>query len=140
MDIFSPSQIHPSISKRMTDQKIENLQRSLRPGGTTKTEEELKSVAREFESILIYKMVSAMRATVPKSELFGSFSMDMFESMMDQELANEMARGKGIGLSEMIYKQLDALEKKASQRAASPAGSRHESVETIDLKTGGIAP
>jgi len=135
MDLISPAKIHPSVSKKMTDQ-VEGIQRKFQTGHSGKTEDELMSVAKDFESILIHKMLESMRKTVPKSGLLDSFSLDMFESMMDQEIANEMAKNKGIGLSAMVYKQLTKLnEEKVELDSAVPAPGQ-EQKPTINIKEG----
>lgn len=71
---------------------------------------ELMEVAKEFEAILIYQMLKAMRKTVHKSDLLNSFSLQQYESMMDEEIANEMAKHKGIGLADILFYQLSRLE------------------------------
>ena len=48
-----------------------------------------------------------MRKTVPKSGLLESFSSDMYQSMFDEELANEMAKKGEVGLANLMYKELD---------------------------------
>ena len=71
---------------------------------------EVMEVAKEFEAILIYQMLKAMRKTVHKSDLLNSFSLQQYESMMDEEIANEMAKHKGIGLADSLFYQLSRLE------------------------------
>ncbi|MFQ5672644.1 MAG: rod-binding protein [Nitrospinales bacterium] len=121
------ARIHPSISNKMSERKIEDIRMKLQMPGTGKTEDELMSVARDFESILLYKMVESMRSTVPKSGLFDSFSMETFQSMMDQEIANEMAKKKGVGLADMVYRQLSRLQDIQEKRnAVSPNAGREQ--------------
>ena len=110
MDILPSTRIHQSISKKMTDQKLGDIKRKLHADGPEKNTDELMSVAKDFESILINKMLESMRKTVPKSGLLDSFSTEMFESMLDQEIAKEMAKGKGIGLAKMVHQQLTKLD------------------------------
>lgn len=136
MDIIPQIRVQASISKKMSDRAIENA-RNFQSGNSTKTDKELKSVSREFESILVYKMLEAMRATVPKSELFGSFAMETFQSMMDQEVANEMSKTRGIGLADMIYKQLTVLDSKAKEQAAKSSSSNSRQKPITDIKVGG---
>ncbi len=73
-------------------------------------DKEMMEVARKFEGILIHQMLKAMRKTVQKSELLNSFSLQQYESMMDEEIANEMAKHKGIGLADSLFYQLSRLE------------------------------
>jgi flagellar protein FlgJ len=77
----------------------------------TNKDKELMEVAKKFEAILIHQMFKAMRQTVHKSDLMNSFSMQQYESMMDEEIANEMAKNKGIGLADSLFYQLSRLEK-----------------------------
>ena len=72
---------------------------------------ELMEVAKKFEAILIHQMLKAMRKTVHKSNLLNSFSLQQYESMMDEEISNEMAKHKGIGLADSLFYQLSRLEK-----------------------------
>ncbi len=82
-------------------------------------EKELMQVAQKFEALLIHQMLKAMRATVHKSDMLDSFTLQQYESMMDEEIANEMAKQRGIGLADMLFYQLSKLE-----AAANPAESK----------------
>jgi len=94
------------FSERLTDSSL-------------KTDEELKSLALQFESIFVHYLMKSMRDTVPKSGLLSSFSSDMYQSMFDQELAGEVSRHKGIGLADSLYrdlKRLDDLKRSEGER------------------------
>jgi len=80
----------------------------------TNKDKELMDVARKFEALLIHQMLKAMRQTVHKSDLLNSFSLQQYESMMDEEIASEMAKNKGIGLADSLFYQLSRLEKAAN--------------------------
>ena len=80
-------------------------------------DEELMEVAQKFEAILIHQMLKAMRKTVHKSDLLNSFSLQQYESMMDEEIASEMAKHKGIGLADSLFYQLSRLEKASNPPA-----------------------
>lgn len=90
-------------------------------------EKELMEVAQKFEALLIHQMLKAMRATIQKSDMLSSFSLQQYESMMDEEIANEMAKQKGIGLADMLFYQLSKLE-----AASNPT----ESFETDNVSHG----
>jgi len=83
---------------------------------------ELMEVAKKFEAILIHQMLKAMRQTVHKSDLLNSFSLQQYESMMDEEIASEMAKNKGIGLADSLFYQLSRLEKATNP----PAGKSNK--------------
>lgn len=77
-----------------------------------KKEAELKKACQDFEAIILQQMLTAMRKSVPKSELFdGGFSQDMYQSMYDESLAQEMASGHGIGLADALFRQLSSSPK-----------------------------
>lgn len=52
-------------------------------------------------------MYRQMRATVPDNTLFGkSNSQKIWQSMLDDSLMEEVSKAGGVGLADMIYKQL----------------------------------
>ncbi len=70
-------------------------------------EERLHQACKNFEAIMLRQLLKLMRETVPKDGLFGdSYSKDMFQSMHDNALADQLASEKGMGLGEILYKQL----------------------------------
>ena len=73
----------------------------------------LHEVCQEFESVLIAHLLKTMRNTVPKSDVMPRESLceDIYRSMMDEALANAVARGSGVGLAEILYRQLSRLKK-----------------------------
>lgn len=66
----------------------------------------LREVARQFESIFTKMMLESMRAASFGDPLFGGDQADMYQGMMDDQLAVEMSRGKGLGLADMLIRQL----------------------------------
>lgn len=85
-------------------------------GSSKDKNNELMKVARQFEAILIHQMFKAMRQTVHKSDLLNSFSLEQYETMLDEEIANEMAAHRGIGLADTLYYQLSRLEEAANPK------------------------
>lgn len=69
----------------------------------------LRKACQDFESLLTARLLQAMRATVPKSDFFGSEDSEaVFRDMLDAEIAAAAARRGGIGIAEMLYRQLGA--------------------------------
>jgi flagellar protein FlgJ len=66
----------------------------------------LREVARQFESIFTKMMLDSMRAASFGDPMFGSDQGDMYQGMMDDQLAVEMSQGRGIGLADMLIHQL----------------------------------
>lgn len=70
-------------------------------------DKELKKACKGFESMFLQMMYRQMRKTVPDSSMFGkSNAMSIFEDMRDTELMKQTAEAGGIGLADLIYKQL----------------------------------
>ena len=87
------------------------------PSSQSNKDQELMEVAKKFEAILIHQMLKEMRKTVHKSDLLNSFSQQQYESMMDEEIAREMAKHKGIGLADSLFYQLSRLENNSNPAA-----------------------
>jgi peptidoglycan hydrolase FlgJ len=66
----------------------------------------LREVAGQFEALFIQTMLENMRASELADPLFGSDQQKTYQSMLDQQLAVEMASGRGIGLADMLVRQL----------------------------------
>jgi Rod binding domain-containing protein len=76
------------------------------------SDDKLKKACRDFESVLVSQMLSQMRSTVQKTDLFGSDDKEeMFRGMLDQEIAKESCKNGTFGLGDMIYAQM--TEKKS---------------------------
>jgi flagellar protein FlgJ len=93
---------------------------ALNPVGTaTHTPAEMQKVAKQFEAIFLRMMLKEMRATVEKNPLFpNSKAMETFESMQDDTLADHLSE-HGIGLGDMVYRQLLGNALKNNQKTAS---------------------
>lgn len=71
----------------------------------------LREVASQFEALFVQSMLKNMRAASLGDPIFGNSDQhEMYQEMMDQQLAVEMASGKGIGLADMLVRQLGGEE------------------------------
>jgi flagellar protein FlgJ len=66
----------------------------------------LREVARQFESIFTKMMLTSMRKASFGDPLFGSDQADQYQDMMDDQLSLELSKGKGLGLGDMLIRQL----------------------------------
>lgn len=74
---------------------------------TAEEEQKLKETCQEMESVFLNLMLGKMRDTIPERALFTKSSGEkMMQSMLDVELTRTMAQAGGIGLGELLYKQL----------------------------------
>jgi len=70
------------------------------------TPESVKMVAKQFESLFVQMMLKSMRDSLPEDGLFSSKDQRMYQDMMDKQMSLNISNGKGIGLSEVIERQL----------------------------------
>lgn len=71
------------------------------------SQEALKDASEQFEAIFLYQMMEAMRDTVPEGDLLGDRKAEsIFQSMLDQEIANNSAQAQSVGLAKLIYEQM----------------------------------
>lgn len=66
----------------------------------------IRQTAEQFETHFLQQMMKSMRETVEKSELVESNSMDMYQDLMDKEVAVKMVKRGGIGVADMLEKQM----------------------------------
>ena len=68
----------------------------------------LRQACSDFEALLLNKLVSSMRESLPEGGLFEkSFGEKMFQSMHDEELSRQMASGRGTGMGELLYQKIN---------------------------------
>jgi flagellar protein FlgJ len=81
----------------------------------------VRKVAQQFESMFTRMMLKSMRDAVGTDPIFGSDQEKMYQGMYDDQLALQLSKGRGLGLADMLVKQLQRLG--AAGASASAAGS-----------------
>jgi flagellar protein FlgJ len=76
----------------------------------------LKAAAQQFEALFVQMVLKSMRDATPKEGMFDNEQSRMYESLLDQQLAQVMSSKKGIGLADVIERQL-------KRQGATPSGS-----------------
>lgn len=71
-----------------------------------KDQETLKQVAGQFESLFVGMMLKGMRQASLGEGIFDSSQSDMYRDMSDQQLAMDLSAKGGLGLKEVIVRQL----------------------------------
>lgn len=70
--------------------------------------ENLRKVCQEFEAIMIQTLYKGMRATIQDGGLIEKdTNTEIFEEMMDQEVARKAAMKNELGLAEALFRQLN---------------------------------
>jgi len=80
----------------------------------------LRPVARQVEGMFVQMMLKSMREALPKDGLFSSDQTRLYTSMYDQQIAQQMTAGKGLGLADAIVKQMQTQQEPAETAGKIP--------------------
>jgi flagellar protein FlgJ len=83
----------------------------------------LKSAAQQFEAVFLDMVMKSMREATPQDGMFDSEQTRMFTGMLDQQLAQSMS-SRGIGLAEIMVRQLSRSRADQALPASSATGSK----------------
>ena len=83
----------------------------LRVSADRKDPAALREVASQFEALFLQQMLKSMREASLGDPIFGNSNQhELYQGMMDQQLALEMSSGHGIGLADVLVRQLGGEE------------------------------
>lgn len=71
----------------------------------------LKKVAKQFESLFLNELLKTMRKANEAFEeggMFNSSESKHFQQMYDQQLTLQLSSGRGLGIADILYKQLSS--------------------------------
>ena len=105
--------LFPSLSNVVKPDRDKLTVRATAESGKAKTvnkdQPRLKEACRELESLFIGHLLKEMRATVTKSGfLSGGRAEELYTSMLDGQLAKELADKGGIGLAALLLEDLES--------------------------------
>ena len=129
MDLINRAEIQNNLFSQLTEKNLDRM-RNQSKFGQIDSEKDMEKVARDFESVFVNKLFQSMRKGVPKSGLLDSSAMKMYQSMMDQEMAKLMSKGKGMGIGEMVYKDLSRLDKVSEDEQPSSKIQMDQNIRT----------
>lgn len=66
----------------------------------------LEAVAEQFESLFARMMLKSMRAASFGDPIFGGQQNEFYRDMFDDQMAVELAKGRGLGIADMLVRQL----------------------------------
>ena len=94
-------------SGNLAQLQLQNLRYNLPQGSA---DDQLRSVAEDFEAIFVKQMLESMRSTLnPENRLVDTgMAGEMFEDMLYDEYAQTMSKSGGFGLADMIVNQYRA--------------------------------
>ena len=82
-----------------------------------------RKVAQQFESMFLSMMLKNMRATLPGSDPLANDASKMATDMYDQQLAQTLSKGKGIGLAEALVAQIERAQGNKPDAPTDPSRS-----------------
>ncbi len=82
---------------------------TLKRGAASNDPAAIREVARQFESMFTRMMLKSMRDAVGKDPIFGSDQEQMYQGMADDQMSIQLSRGKGLGLADMLVRQLQKM-------------------------------
>lgn len=92
----------------------------------------IRAVAEQFEAMFTRMMLKSMRDAVGKDPMFGSDQEKMYQDMSDGQLSLQLAKGKGLGLADMLVKQLQKMGVKGADTAAGADGGKAADGSAVD--------
>lgn len=92
---------------------------ALKAGARRQSPEALREAARQFESLLARMMIRSMREASLGEGLLDSGQGDLYQDMFDQQLSVELARGKGLGLADLLIRQISGAGAVTTDEAGS---------------------
>ena len=65
-----------------------------------------RAAAQQFEALFLNMMLKSMREAMPQEGMFDDSNTELYTSMLDSQLAQSLSKGKGIGLADMLVRQM----------------------------------
>lgn len=69
----------------------------------------LKEMAKQFEALFVQQMMKSMRSAndvFAEGNYMRSSDTEFYQQMLDQQMSLELTKGRGLGLSEVLYQQM----------------------------------
>ena len=102
--------LRTEIDIKTKQAQTESFEAILKRAAGNNDEKELKKACVEFESYFLSLIFKEMRKTVDGSNgvLPKSQAEEIFQEMLDDEYSKTSANSGGIGLAEMLYRQMSS--------------------------------
>lgn len=101
-------------------------------------DEALKAAAKQFEAVFMNMLLKSMREALPQTDAFGSDSTRLYTSMLDQEMSTKLGERGGMGIADLLIKQLGDAQK--GRPAALPEAGRARAIEKLNAATAQAQP
>lgn len=116
-----------------------NRLNQLKVGDDKNSEGNMRKVAQEFESLFLSEMLKSMRSATEalgKDNPMNTPAAKQYQEMYDQQLAVSMSReGGGIGLADVLMRQMQKNKPVDAQAATLQGPAAAEAVKKVDVPT-----
>lgn len=85
---------------------LAELRRRAESERPAEAQDSLREVAKQFEAIFVNMMMKSMREASLSDGLLDSDQIEQYQGMFDQQMALELTKGRGLGLADMLVRQL----------------------------------
>lgn len=100
------------ITNKIQRESNTDFEKILNSAMESQDDKKLKKVCEDFEAIFVNMLLKSMKNTVNEGGLTKkSHAREMFESMLDEEMASSISKGRGIGIGEILYDSLSKNKK-----------------------------
>lgn len=84
------------------------------------SKEGIKASSKQFEAYFLQMMLRSMRATLSQDGPFDSQETKTFTEMFDQQVAQTISQGRGIGLADVLAAQIERQYSQSGTKVAAP--------------------
>src|SRR3546814_14605037 len=100
----------------------------MRAGARNGDEATIRKAAQQFEALLTQQLFKNMRAGSLGDDVMGGGQTGFYQDLFDQQMSVHLSSGKGLGLADMLVKQLRGT-------AATPASVGTDATMAADAST-----
>ena len=102
------TKLHSTVFNAASRAKETSFAPLERDGGAKRNPEELAEALKDFEALFVNPLLQVMRSSVPEGDpRLQSTASNLYRQMLDEEMSRLIAHsGKGLGLAEMLSRQL----------------------------------
>jgi flagellar protein FlgJ len=98
--------------------------------------EALRAMAKQFEAYLVQQLVRSGREANLGDGIFDNKGSSLFQDMFDKQIALAATQGKGLGIADMLVKQLEQAQRGTGNQGISNSTAKSEGT----AGQGGVAP
>lgn len=89
--------------------------------GNGRDPETVRAVARQFEALLMQQVLKSARAAGLGDDLAGGPGADTYKDLFDQQMAQQLSAGRGLGIADQLVRQLSGQQGETVSPPLKPA-------------------